>query len=62
MHFCFFRHVLKEFGKVEGVVRTKRKPYIPVVLSSPEVDLIIGKLSYPYGLVVKNSFTDADCA
>ena len=28
----FYRHVLnKEFGKVEGVVRAKRKPYIPVV-------------------------------
>jgi integron integrase len=50
----FFRHVLgREFGKVEGVVRAKRKPYIPVVLSRPEVDLIIGKLRYPYDLVVK---------
>ena len=50
----FFRHVLgREFGKIEGVVRAKRKPYIPVVLSRPEVDLIIGKLSYPYNLVVK---------
>jgi hypothetical protein len=28
----------KEFGKVEGVVRAKRKPYIPVVLSRAEVD------------------------
>jgi Phage integrase, N-terminal SAM-like domain len=28
----FYRHVLhKEFGKVEGVVRAKRKPYVPVV-------------------------------
>ena len=28
----FYRHVLnQEFGKVEGVVRAKRKPYIPVV-------------------------------
>jgi site-specific recombinase XerD len=28
----FYRHVLnKAFGKVEGVVRAKRKPYIPVV-------------------------------
>ncbi len=50
----FFRHILgKEFGKVEGVVRAKRKPYIPVVLSRPEIDLIIGKLRYPYNLVVK---------
>lgn len=30
----FFRHVLgKEFGKVDGVVWAKRKPYIPLVLS-----------------------------
>jgi hypothetical protein len=29
-----FRYVLgKEFGKVQGVVRAKRKPYIPVVLT-----------------------------
>ncbi len=31
---CVFRHVLqKEFGKVDGVVRAKYRPYIPVVLS-----------------------------
>jgi integron integrase len=50
----FFRHALgREFGKVDGVVRAKRKPNIPVVLSRPEVDLIIGKLRNPYDLVVK---------
>ncbi len=50
----FFRHILgKEFGKVEGGGRAKRKPYIPVVLSRFEVDKIIGKLRYPYNLVVK---------
>jgi site-specific recombinase XerD len=33
-----FRHVLqKEFGKIDGVVRAKRKPYIPVVLSRDEL-------------------------
>ena len=49
-----FRHVLeKEFGKVEGVVRAKRKPYIPVVLSREEVDRIIARLDAPYTLVVK---------
>jgi integron integrase len=49
-----FRHVLeKDFGKVEGVVRAKRKPYIPVVLSRDEVDRIIAKLDEPYVLVVK---------
>ncbi len=50
----FFRHVLgKEFGKVDGVVRAKRKPYIPVVLSRDEVDKVIGCMKYPRSLVVK---------
>jgi integron integrase len=49
-----FRHVLgKDFGKVEGVVRAKRKPYIPVVLSRQEVDRLIAALGYPYDLVAK---------
>lgn len=50
----FFRHILKrEFGKIDGVVRAKRKPYIPVVLSRREVDLVISKLRSPYDLIVK---------
>lgn len=50
----FFRHVLKkEFGKMEGVVRAKRKPYIPVVLSRNEINFILQNLRYPYDLVVK---------
>jgi len=50
----FFRHVLhREFGKVDGVVRAKRRPYIPVVLTREEIDLIITHLSPPYDLVVK---------
>jgi integron integrase len=50
----FFRHVLqREFGKVDGVVRAKRKPYIPVVLSRSEIDSILMHLSPPYDLVVK---------
>lgn len=50
----FFRHALKkEFGKVDGVVRAKRKPYIPVVLSRSEIDSIINNLKYPVNLVVK---------
>lgn len=50
----YFRHVLKkEFGKMEGIVRAKRKPYIPVVLSRDEVDRVISCLNYPYDLVVK---------
>jgi integron integrase len=49
-----FTHVLqKEFGKVEGVVRAKRKPYIPVVLSREEVDRVIDQLDHPYDLVAK---------
>ena len=49
-----FRHVLgKEFGKVDGVVRAKRKPYIPVVLSRDEVDKVIGCMKHPRSLVVK---------
>ncbi len=50
----FFEHVLeKEFGKLEGVVRAKRRPYIPVVLSRDEVDRLLGVLSPPYDLVGK---------
>ena len=49
----FYRHVLgKEFGKVEGVVRAKRKPYIPVVLSREEIDQILAKLNMPYHLII----------
>jgi integron integrase len=50
----FYRHVLhKEFGQVEGVVRAKRKPYIPVVLSRDEINDIVKHLDPPYDLVVK---------
>jgi integron integrase len=50
----FFRHVLgREFGEIDGVVRAKRKPYIPVVLSRAEVDAVLAGLKYPYDLVVK---------
>ncbi len=49
-----FRHVLnREFGKIDGVVRAKRKPYIPVVLSREEIDVVMANLKYPYDLVVK---------
>jgi integron integrase len=51
--FCY-RHVLnQEFGKIDGVVRAKRRPYIPVVLSREEIDAILQNLSPPYDLVVK---------
>lgn len=50
----FFRYVLKkEFGKMDGVVRAKRKPYIPVVLSRDEIDRILQNMQYPYDLIVK---------
>lgn len=50
----FFRHIIKnEFGELTDVVRAKRKPYIPVVLSREEIDRIIASLLYPYNLVVK---------
>ncbi len=50
----FYRHILgKEFGKIDGVVRAKKRPYIPVVLSRNEVDSVLDNLNYPYDLVVK---------
>jgi integron integrase len=49
-----FRHIFeKPFGNVEGVVRAKRKRYIPVVLSREEVDRIVENLSNPYDLIAK---------
>lgn len=48
-----FRHVFgKEFGKIDGITRAKRKPYIPVVLSYDEVQKILGKLNNPYKLII----------
>jgi len=50
----FFRHVLqKDFGEIRGVVRAKRRPYIPVVLSRQEVDAVTRNLYPPYDLVAK---------
>ena len=50
----FFRHVLqKDFGEIRDVVRAKRRPYIPVVLSRQEVDSVIRNLYPPYDLVAK---------
>jgi integron integrase len=49
-----YRHVLKtEFGEIKDIPRAKRKPYIPVVLSREEVDLVIGMLDAPYDLIAK---------
>jgi integron integrase len=50
----FFRHILgQEFGQIDGVVRAKQKPYIPVVLTREEIDTIIRHLNSPYDLVVQ---------
>jgi len=38
---------------MDGVVRAKRKPYIPVVLSREEIDAVLEHLEPPYDLVVK---------
>ncbi|MEW6418043.1 MAG: phage integrase N-terminal SAM-like domain-containing protein [Nitrospirota bacterium] len=53
----FFRHVLKkDFGEIRDVVRAKRKPYIPVVLSREEVVAVIKHLYPPYDLIVKTMY------
>ena len=52
-----FRHGLKrEFGELHGVPRAKRSHYIPVVLSRPEIDVILKQLSHPYNLAVSLLF------
>ena len=49
----FFRKVLgKEFGQVDGVVRAKRRRYIPVVLSRAEVDALLAALEPQFRLPV----------
>ena len=50
----FYRHILhKEFGTVNGVVRAKKRPHIPVVLSREEIDMVLQHLEPPYDLIVK---------
>ncbi|MBE9525853.1 MAG: integron integrase [Proteobacteria bacterium] len=51
--FLFKQVLKKEFGEIKGVTRAKRKPYIPVVLSRDEIDLILDHLNDPVNLVVK---------
>ena len=49
-----FKQVLeKEFGDIKRFTRAKRKPYLPVVLSRAEIDLILDHLDDPVHLVVK---------
>jgi integron integrase len=46
-----FRHVLgKEFGQVDGVVRAKKRPCVPVVLSREEVQRVLSRLAPPFDL------------
>lgn len=48
-----FRNVFgKEFGKIDGIVRAKRKQYLPVVLSREEVDRVIGFMKHPHRLII----------
>jgi integron integrase len=52
-----FRHGLKrEFGELRDVPRAKKSLYIPTVLSRPEIDAILGQLSYPFNLIVSMLF------
>jgi site-specific recombinase XerC len=49
-----YKHVLKkEFGEIKVVARAKRRPYIPVVLSREEIDLIFEHLDEPVNLIAK---------
>lgn len=49
----FYRHILKkDIDYITDIPWAKSKPYIPVVLSRPEIDEIIKNLDYPYDLVV----------
>jgi len=43
----------REPGEIKGTVRAKQKPYMPVVLSRREIDLVLAHLSLPYDLIVK---------
>jgi len=46
-----FRHALgKEFGMVDGVVRAKKRPSVPVVLSRDEVARLLALLAPPFEL------------
>lgn len=49
----FYRHVLgREFGQMDGVVRAKRRRYIPVVLSRGEVDGLLAAMEPEFRLPV----------
>ncbi len=54
----------RKFGKIDGVVRAKRKSYIPVVLSREEIDTIVRNLKDMFSSLVSRvvirSITDAE--
>ncbi|MGR8980853.1 MAG: tyrosine-type recombinase/integrase [Gammaproteobacteria bacterium] len=51
--FLYKQVLKKEFGEIKGVARAKRRPYIPVVLSREEIDLIFDHLDDPLNLIAK---------
>jgi integron integrase len=51
--FLFKQVLKKDFGEIKGVTRAKRKPYIPVVLSREEIELIFDHLDDPIDLIAK---------
>lgn len=51
--FLYKQVLKKEFGEIKGVPRAKRRPYIPVVLSREEIDLIVEYLDKPVNLIAK---------
>ena len=52
-----FKQVLKrDFGAIKGVVRAKRRPYIPVVLSRNEINLVLDHLYDPVDLIAKSLY------
>lgn len=51
--FLFKQVLKKDFGEIKGVVRAKRKKYIPTVLSRNEIDLIFDYLDDPIDLISK---------
>lgn len=42
----------KEFGQLEGAVRAKKRPYIPVVLSREEINAIVNAIDPSYRLII----------
>lgn len=50
----FYRHGLgRDVGRLEGIVRAKRRRHIPVVLSRAEIDRLLAELEPPFDLVVR---------